>query len=319
MSPPERGRCLSCIPLLRAGQGTGMSNAMAERARAAARQLGLHVADVTAAPRGRGTTFFAVTADEGPVVVKWYAGDGHGITERVARSDELRRRGHPTARTLVHGPSPGGYTLVQERMPGAPAVRGPGPEALQELRAAVELQAGAGEGGPREQCWIAAAVRDDAMGWWAAARARSARAARLCDRLGAWLAAVPAPQPRTDLAFGDLNFTNVLVAGDRLSGIVDIDLLNAGDRCLDLARLAFEYELLRGRMRGGDGRIAGHRDDPVDVLAEDVLRISGRGGWRQAVAFIAVARLGWRPPDGRRDPQEPTLRVTERLMGRPYD
>ncbi|WP_424888911.1 phosphotransferase family protein [Streptomyces sp. XH2] len=276
--------------------------------------------DVTAAPRGKGTTFFAVTVDEGPVVVKWYAGDDHGVAERVARSDELLRRGHPTARTLVHGPSCGGYALVQERLPGVPAVRGPGPETLRELRAAVELQAGAGEESAGGECWIAAAVRDDAMGWWAAARARSARAARLCDRLGAWLASAPAPEPRADLVFGDLNFTNVLVAGDRLSGIVDIDLLNAGDRCLDLARLAFEYELLRDDelLRGGDGRIAGHRDDPVDVLAEDVLRISGRGGWRQAVAFIAVARLGWRPSGGGRDPQEPTLRATERLMGKPY-
>lgn len=135
----------------------------------------------------------------------------------------------------------------------------------------------------------------------------------------------PVPAPRADLVFHDFNFTNVLVLGvpedsrsgtarsPALSGIVDIDFLALGDRSLDLAELAFQYEL----RRGGDGRIEGHRHDPVELLAGDVLRISGAAGRRQPVAYLTLAHLGWIGPGGQQDPEVPCVRAAGRLMDLP--
>jgi hypothetical protein len=285
-----------------------------DRARRVAEELGIRLhrfEPLVPNGAGKGRTCFAETATGEPVVVKWHAHGWERLPGAIGRSEELIRRGYPVARTLVHGPALGGYGLVQERLTGLPATLGPSPSVLDEVRAIVELQAARAGTRLSSPCWTAAAVRDDAMGWWRSAGQRSPAAADLCACLNAWLRAVPAPQRRTDFVFFDFNFTNILVTGDRLSGIVDIEFLSLGDRSLDLACLAFEYEILRY-----ENRLLGHPDDPVERLMEDVLRISGRSGWRQAVAYLAIAHLGWVGPAGEQDPLDRCLWVIERLMNR---
>jgi hypothetical protein len=286
-----------------------------ERARLVADGLGVRLSGLSPAGADKGRTIFAVTDAGQPVVVKWLDRWGPWLPGAIGHSTQLLGRGYPTARIFAHGTVLGGYGLVQERLPGRPAVTGPDKAVLDEVCAAVALQSAALHNGAAPRCgdpgWMAKVVYGDTMGWWRAARERSPESAELCVRLAEWVRAVPRPELRADFVHFDLSFTSILVRLGRLGGIIDIDNLALGDRALDLVCLAFQYEGLRFR----DAPVPGP-GDPVDRLVEEVLRISGRPGWRQAVAYNAIARLGWGGPHGRRDQLERSLWVIPRMMDR---
>ncbi|KIZ15312.1 phosphotransferase family protein [Streptomyces natalensis] len=268
--------------------------------------LGLRLTRFSVTPDGRGRTFFATTTDAQPVMLKWFGADEGPQPHVLDYAETLRRRGYPTARTIAHGPVPrghlpgvaeGGYVVIQEQLSGEPAWHGLNSSLLEEVLAAVELQAGAVTGAAPATASDGAAlltgvVHHDSLGWWQAARHSGEEIAELCTELGAWARAVPPPEPRRDLVHFDLGFPNVLVDGDRLTGIVDMDQLTVGDRAVDLVSLAFHFERLR--------RLGGWlpAPDTVGRLAERALRISGRSWWRHAVAYYALFQLNcsW-PPD----------------------
>jgi hypothetical protein len=286
-----------------------------ERARLVADGLGVRLSGLSPAGVGKGRTIFAVTDAGQPVVVKWLERWGQWLPGAIGHSAQLLGRGYPTARIIAHGPVLGGYGLVQDRLPGQPVVAGPDKAVLDEVCAAVALQSAALHHGaaPRsgDPGWMAKVVYGDTMGWWRTAREHSPEAAELCLRLAEWVRAVPRPEPRADFVHFDLDFTNILVRRGRLGGIVDIDNLALGDRALDLVCMAFQYEGLRFR-----GEPVPGPGDPVDRLVEEVLRISGRSGWRQAVAYMGITQLGWVGPQGQRDQVERSLWVIPRMMDR---
>jgi hypothetical protein len=108
---------------------------------------------------------------------------------------------------------------------------------------------------------------------------------------------IPVPRilahgPLDDDSYGyvhvDLNLGNILVRDGHLSGIIDTEHLGVGDRCVDLARLAFEWHWLA---RSGTGGLAA---DGMGRLAAFGRALSGDAWWRVAVAYELISRVGWR-------------------------
>jgi len=85
-----------------------------------------------------------------------------------------------------------------------------------------------------------------------------------------------------------VSLDNVLVTGGRLAGVIDTENLGVGDRCVDRARLAFDWYLLA---RAGTPGLAA---DAPERLTRWGQAISGRAGWRVAVAYELISRIGWR-------------------------
>jgi aminoglycoside phosphotransferase (APT) family kinase protein len=281
-----------------------------------ARSFGFELASWRPADAGQGRTALAEGRDGRGVVIKWFPLDGERLARSVRLADVLHRRGYPCPATIAHGPvGDGAYACILERLPGEPRAGGLGPSLLGQLLAAVELQAGAtdddaaGQLGGAHWSYLHAVVFDDEEGWWRAARARGREAADLCGQLADWVRAVPRPGPARDIVHLDLNFTNILIAAGRLTGIIDLDHLGAGgDRSVDLATLLFEYILLEHR--------TGHSPAPdaVRVLHRAILAISGESGWRAAVTFRSVADLGWTDMQGRHLPLAPTVAAIRAAM-----
>jgi len=270
---------------------------MAERARMAelvGDRLGLALADVRPADGGQGRTCYASLAGT-PVVVKW--GLDPDLPEKIpyvaGQVPELRRRDIPVPRILAHAPlggQPGGYGWVLERLPGAPGT------VLDEalLGDLVELIArmAAAPPGPHRNdmgYWAPAVVFEDMAGWWRTAEAMGPEAAGFCRRLRAWAGqAPPPPVARPGYVHVDLGLGNILVADGRLAGVIDTENLGVGDRCIDLARLAFEWHLLARAETPG---LAANGTERLAALGR---AISGPAAWRVAVAYELISRIGWR-------------------------
>src|SRR5205085_843491 len=73
-------------------------------------------------------------------------------------------------------------------------------------------------------------------------------------------------------------FANVLVAGVRVSGIVDWEAAGCGDRCLDLSKLLF-YSYEQPGLR--------------DLLSERIRTLSGQEGLVLYLAYNILAQLDW--------------------------
>jgi aminoglycoside phosphotransferase (APT) family kinase protein len=119
---------------------------------------------------------------------------------------------------------------------------GPMVDALLRL---VELQAGAGiPAGDRDFTgYVANVLFDDWDQVWADAPRACAAAGPLCARLRRWLQPVWGLRlPPDDYAHNDLNLSNVLTDGTRITGVVDWDEFGLGSRALDLVALAVDCE-----------------------------------------------------------------------------
>lgn len=280
---------------------------------AVARALGIDVVAPRATSSGQGRSAFAVTDEGIQVVVKWSRDPGWGgwIPMAALLAAALRVRGYPLARTIAHGPAGAhGYGWVLERLPGDPCADGLDVRMLEQVMEAVALQADADDipdGIDLHWSWVAAAVHDDEAGWWRAARALGPEVADLCNRLDAWVRAVPRAEQRNDFVHLDLNFSNILAIEGALTGIVDLDHMGLGDRSVDLVQLLFEYEWMRYR---GDVVPSG----AVERLHAAVLSISGEPGWREAVAYNGIASLGWSSPEGLRVPLDQAIAGVRALI-----
>jgi len=256
-------------------------------------RLGLALAEVRPTGGGQGRTWYADLAGT-PVVVKW--GLDSDLPEKIpyvaGQVPELRRRDIPVPRILAHGPLGGhGYGWVLERLRGTPATVLD--EALfGDLTGLIARMAAAPPGPHRNDMgyWTPAVVFEDVAGWWRTAEAMGPEAAGFCRRLRAWAGRSPSPQqaPCRDYVHVDLGLDNVLIAGGRLAGVIDTENLGVGDRCIDLARLAFEWHQLA---RDGTPGLAADGPPRLAALGRS---ISGPAAWRVAVAYELIGRIGWR-------------------------
>jgi aminoglycoside phosphotransferase (APT) family kinase protein len=169
------------------------------------------------------------------------------------------------------------HLTVQSRLPGRPLTRLNG-RLLDQVIALVERQAHAAiPAGDRDFTgYIANVLFDDWDEVWAdAGRA----AAPLCGRIRRWLQPVWGLRlTPADYAHNDLNLSNILTDGERITGVVDWDEFALGSRALDLVVLALDCEGLGDR-------------DAADRLLAAAASAVGHPGLRCLVSYRALAAL----------------------------
>jgi len=233
------------------------------------------------------TTWAARGQRTGPLVVK--ARGGERAREKTAwsaaRLPLLGARGYPVPTILWHGMASDQWHLtVQRRLPGRPLTRLPGP-LLDEMLALIERQADAGIAADDRDFagYLANVLFDD----WDEVWADAARAAGpLCGRIRRWLTPVWGLRlPSADFAHNDLNLSNILSDGERITGVVDWDEFALGSRALDLVVLALDCEEL------GDTAAA-------DRLLTAATSAAGPAGLRCLVSYRALASLAENTREG---------------------
>jgi aminoglycoside phosphotransferase (APT) family kinase protein len=237
--------------------------------------------------RRSGMTWAARAQRTGTIIVKIRHGDrAHDKTRWcAAHLPRLGARGYPVPAILWHGMiSAQWHVTVQNRLPGRP-VFAPGAAldrpVLDALLCLVELQAGAGiPAGDRDFTgYVANVLFDDWDEVWTDAARACAAAGPLCARLRRWLEPAWGLQlPPADYAHNDLNLSNVLTDGARITGVVDWDEFGLGSRALDLVALAVDCE------RCGDRAAA-------DRLLARAARVAGGDGLRCLVSYRAIGGL----------------------------
>jgi len=266
--------------------------------------------------RRSGMTWAARAQRAGAIVVKLRHGDrAYEKTQWcAAHLPALGARGYPVPAILWHGMiGSQWHVTVQNRFPGRPLFPLDGPlggPMLGALLDLVELQAGAViPAGDRDFTgYVANVLFDDWDEVWADAPRACAAAGPLCARLRRWLEPVWGLRlPAADYAHNDLNLSNVLTDGTRVTGVVDWDEFGLGSRALDLIALAFDCE------RCGDRAAA-------DRLLARAAQVAGGDGLRCLVSYRVIAglafftheRQAYGPPLGDEE-CEATLAILDRL------
>lgn len=145
----------------------------------------------------------------------------------------------------------------------------------------VDLQADAAiPAGDRDfTSYIAHVLFDDWDQEWDDAALACSAAGPLCARLRRWLQPVWGLRlPPTDYTHNDLNLSNILTDGTRITGVVDWDEFGLGSRALDLIALALDCE------RDGDHTSA-------DRLLSRAAQVAGDDGLRCLLSYRAIAML----------------------------
>jgi hypothetical protein len=230
-------------------------------------------------------TWAARARRTGAIVVKLRAGDDGRADDKAqwcaVHLPELGTRGYPVPAILWHGMLSAQWQVtVQSRLPGRPLTALGGPILEQALRL-VELQADAGIPARDNDftSYIAHVLFDDWDEVWDNAPRSCEAAGPLCERLRRWLQPVWGLRlPPADYAHNDLNASNILSDGARITGVVDWDEFGLGSRALDLVVLAFDCE------RSGDRAAAGR-------LLDRAAQVAGRDGLRCLISYRAIAGL----------------------------
>jgi aminoglycoside phosphotransferase (APT) family kinase protein len=249
------------------------------------RELGEPVDDAQplTPPRTSRMTWAARAPRTGPIVVKTRHGDNAFEKTQwcAAHLPTLGARGYPVPMTLWHGMiSADWHVTVQSRLPGRPLTALDRPMIEAALRL-VELQACAGiPAADRDFTgYVANVLFEDWDEVWADAPRACAAAGPLCARLQRWLQPVWGLRlPPADYANNDLNLSNILTDGARITGVVDWDEFGLGSRALDLIALALDCE------EGGDHAAA-------DRLLARAAQVAGADGLRCLVSYRAIAGL----------------------------
>jgi len=239
--------------------------------------------------RRSGMTWAAGAQRTGAIVVK--VRHGERACEKTqwcaAYLPALAARGYPVPAILWHGMiSSQWHVTVQNRFAGRPLFPLDGAldrTILDELLRLVELQAGAAiPVGDRDFTgYVANVLFDDWDEVWADAPRACAAAGPVCARLRRWLEPVWGLRlPAADYAHNDLNLSNVLTDGARITGVVDWDEFGLGSRALDLIALAFDCE------RCGDRAAA-------DRLLARAAQVAGADGLRCLVSYRVIAGLAY--------------------------
>jgi aminoglycoside phosphotransferase (APT) family kinase protein len=249
-----------------------------------ARELGGPVRDAQPLTPWRGSqTWAARTDSRGELVIKVRYGD-EALAKTAwtaAHLPLLGTRGYPVPVIVWHGMlGDQWHVTVQNRLPGQP-LTALSPPLLDAVLRLVELQADAGipAGDRHFTGYLAHVLFDDWDDVWVDAARSAAAADQLCERLRAWLRpAWGLSLEPTDFATNDLNLSNVLTDGIKITGVVDWDEFGLGSRALDLVALGFDCAQL------GDWAA-------VDRLLGQAGSIVGPDGLRCLVSYRAIAYL----------------------------
>jgi Ser/Thr protein kinase RdoA (MazF antagonist) len=219
----------------------------------------------------------------GPLVVKIRHGDRayEKTAWSAARLPLLAARGYPVPSIIWHGMARGQWHVtVQNRLPGTRLTALDG-RLLEEVLHLVEKQAGAGiPAGDRDFTgYIANVLFDDWDEVWADAARAGGAAGPLCARIRDWLRPVWGLRlPPADYAHNDLNLSNILTDGEKITGVVDWDEFGLGSRALDLVVLALDCEQLGARTAAGR-------------LLARAASAAGSAGLRCLIGYRALAGL----------------------------
>ena len=178
----------------------------------------------------------------GAAYVRWPDGRRSVLSEGRSRTGPLldlaRAAGVPTARQELSAHIDGVRVIVQQRLPGSPPARADAAlvTAMLALNARLAgLLAGRSAVSPVELYLTA-----DGPGFCLhrPLAGHSRRTARLLERIHEVGASAP-PVTGDDLVHLDFHPGNVLVVGEKITGLVDLDGARRGDRHFDLVTLRF--------------------------------------------------------------------------------
>lgn len=201
----------------------------------------------------------------------------------VENLPRLAARGYPLPVILWHGMlDEERHVVVQRRLAGRP-LRWLTWPLLDQLLALVELQADADAAPTSEERdfadYIANVLFEDWDEVWPDAAAAGSGAGALCARVRGWLEPIWGLRlPARDFTHNDLNLSNILSDGERITGVVDWDEFGLGCRAIDLVTLAFDCERNRER-------------EMSDHLLARGAEIAGSRGLRCLVSYRAIALL----------------------------
>jgi Ser/Thr protein kinase RdoA (MazF antagonist) len=156
--------------------------------------------------------------------------------------ERLRARGYPAPRYAVVGTTATAVYSVQTALPGTP-MRQPTSQHLPDVLALNAMQVGQAPDMPRT--WPAPVVTPTLEGGpgfclLEPMRAHSAESSTLLERLQAIVRrGAGLVLPQDDVVHFDFTPLNILVDGERITGVIDWDGACAGDRAFDLAALLF--------------------------------------------------------------------------------
>lgn len=201
----------------------------------------------------------------GPAVLKWWPGKPRHLTAAI---DRLRASGYPTPRWLAEGSSGEFAYCVQEfatGTPSSPIMAGAVGSVLEVLDRHRELAPAAGRD------WNAEVARMAQLG-----RNVTGRYTRLLAGLGR------TELPTGDLVHGDFNSINILLTGDRVSAIIDVDQLGHGSRVIDYACLLRE------------SYVEGYGPAVTEPILEAGLAVAGPGPLALAATAAAHFIVGFK-------------------------
>ena len=198
-------------------------------------------------PHGEGTGAYEVRrADGTSAVLKLFTGDVFDLGGSTELTDALRARGYPAPMIDTAGVVDGVRYEIQQRMPGEPLEQATS-DRVGPLRELIQLQRDVGL--PGRGPWLddmVSSVVDGCTGYCehAAMIDHSDETRTMLERLRRI-----ADQARgvaisdADVVHYDFSPYNVLVVGDRITGVVDWDGATSGDAAFDLVTLAaFTYD-----------------------------------------------------------------------------
>ena len=178
-------------------------------------------------------------------IVKWRPGvhDLDRLAEAVRLVDRLRSRWYPVPRYVYRGLHPAGHYLVQTGLPGAPLGRLTTSQIVQIITLNETQREQAVE--PAAEPWPASIVRDALEGGDGYCLLEPMRrhlpvTARLLDLVQELVSRHRGVSvPTTDVVHGDFQPDNMLGLSGKISGVVDWEGAQAGDRTFDLVTVLF--------------------------------------------------------------------------------
>ena len=251
-------------------------------------------------------TWAARTARLGQIVIKVRHGDrAYEKTDWCAANlPRLVARGYPVPLIIWHGMlHDDWHAAVQYRLPGR-SLRALIAPLLEAVLGLIELQADACVPADERDFagYVANVLFDDWDCVWLDAERASPAANHLCARLRGWLAPVWGQRlPATDYANNDLNLSNILSDGERITGVVDWDEFGLASRAIDLVAIAFDTE------RAGD-------HDATRIVLARAASIAGGDGLRQLISYRAIAQLAALVRNARSGAIDPAVSVATRIL-----
>lgn len=199
-----------------------------------------------------------------------------------AATNHLRGLGYPVPEyKLVDSTDSGSYWL-ETLMPGGGAYGNPTSAQVSDVIRLIELQKGQMISDVQGQDWgwyISEVVfRGEAGNVRALMRFSPETSAIAAAAEGLVMGLQGKMLPKTDLVHGDMNITQVLFDGDRVSGVLDWDQAGYGDRTIDLVGLWYS--------------IIGATAER-DMVMQHMLEVSDKDAIKIYAVYKILAQLAW--------------------------